>query len=315
MTRAARIRVRIRPVFVCAGLAAAAVWTPAQQPIRVGVDLVHFAVVVTDRQGAPITGLTADDFEVLERGTPQRLKFFSASDAAIAPPLHLGFLLDASGSMEKDIREVRTAAIKFLNQNEHAVDVTLVDFDTEVRVARYAADDFPTLIERIRMRKPGGYTAFYDALGVYLHRASDQDGQKILVVYTDGGDTRSAITASDVSELLKISDVTMYALGYLQGHTSSSRMNAQLELQRFSAMTGGQAFFPTGPKDLDAMYEKIRKEIAARYVLGYTSSDEKSDGSWRPVEVKLKRPDLKGVKLRTRPGYFARLGPGSTPPR
>jgi Ca-activated chloride channel homolog len=315
VTCAARIRSRIRPILVCVGLVVAAGWTTGQQPIRVGIDLVHFAVVVTDRQGAPITGLTADDFEVLERGKPQRLKFFSATDTAIAPPLHLGFLLDASGSMEKDIRDVRTAAIKFLNQNEHAVDVTLVDFDTEVRLARYAADDFPTLIERIRMRKPGGYTAFYDALGVYLHRASDQDGQKILVVYTDGGDTRSTISASEVSELLKISDVTMYALGYLQGHTSSSRMNAQMELQRFSAMTGGQAFFPTGPKDLDGMYEKIQKEIAARYVLGYTSSDEKSDGTWRPVEIKLKRSDLKGAKLRTRPGYFARLVPGSAASR
>src|SRR5687767_5667092 len=188
---------RIRPVLVVVGLAAAAALASAQQPIRVGVDLVNFSVIVTDRQGAPITGLTADDFEVLERGRPQRIKFFASTDAAIAPPLHLGFLLDASGSMEKDIRDVRSAAIKFLNQNEHAVDVTLVDFDTEVRVARYRADDFPTLIERIRMRKPSGYTAFYDALGVYLHRASSEDGQKILVVYTDGGDTRSTINAGD----------------------------------------------------------------------------------------------------------------------
>ena len=286
-----------------------------QQPIRVGVDLVHFAVVVTDRRGVPIDGLTLDDFEVLERGKPQQVKFFAAADAASSLPLHLGFLLDASGSMETDIRDVRSAAIKFLNQNEHAIDVTLVDFDTEVRVARYGAADYPRLIERIRMRKPGGYTAFYDALGVYLHGASTQDGQKILVVYTDGGDTRSTINAGEVADLLKASDVTMYTLGYLQGHSSSGRNSAQMELQRFSAMTGGQAFFPTSPKELDALYEKIRKEIAARYTLGYVSSDERSDGSWRPVEIKVKRPDLKGVKLRTRPGYFAALGPGSVAPR
>ena len=311
MKRAARIR----PVLVVVGLAAAAALASAQQPIRVGVDLVNFSVIVTDRQGAPITGLRADDFEVLERGRPQRIKFFASTDAAIAPPLHLGFLLDASGSMEKDIRDVRSAAIKFLNQNEHAVDVTLVDFDTEVRVARYRADDFPTLIERIRMRKPSGYTAFYDALGVYLHRASSEDGQKVLVVYTDGGDTRSTINAGDVAELLKVSDVTMYVLGYLQGQTSSGRMNSQMELQRFSAMTGGQAFFPSSPKELDGFYEKIQKEIAARYTLGYTSTDERSDGAWRPVEIKLKRADLKGAKLRTRAGYFARLTPGSSTSR
>jgi Ca-activated chloride channel family protein len=292
-----------------------AIAVAAQQPIRVGVDLVHFAVVVTDRQGLPIDGLRLEDFEVLERGRPQQVKFFAAADAASAPPLHLGFLLDASGSMEREIRDVRTAAIKFLNQNEDAVDVTLVDFDTEVRIARYGADDYPRLIERIRMRKPGGFTAFYDALGVYLHRASEQTGQKILVVYTDGGDTRSSINAGDVAELLKASDVTMYTLGYLEGHSSSGRNSAQMELQRFSQMTGGQAFFPASPKELDALYDRIRREIAARYTLGYVSSDERADGSWRPVEIKVKRPDLKGVRLRTRPGYFARQAPGAGLPQ
>ena len=74
------------------------------------------------------------------------------------------------------------------------MDVTLVDFDTEVRIARYAASDYPRLIERIRGRKPEGWTAFYDALGVYLSGAANQTGQKILLVYTDGGDTRSAMT-------------------------------------------------------------------------------------------------------------------------
>lgn len=300
---------------VLLALAAATTIVSAQQPIRVGVDLVHFGVSVSDRQGAPIRGLTADDFEVLERGKPQRVKFFAHGDTALAPPLHLGFLLDASGSMEQDIRDVRTAAIKFLNQNEHARDVTLVDFDTEVRVARYGADDFPQLIERIRMRKPGGYTAFYDALGVYLHGASSQDGQKILVVYTDGGDTRSTIHAGDVTDLLKVSDVTLYALGYLQHQSSSGRTSAQMELQRFAGMTGGQAFFPTSIKELDALYEKILAEISARYTLGYTSSDEQRDGSWRPVEIKVKKPGLKGVKIRTRPGYYAPGIPDSAPSR
>jgi len=288
---------------------------PGQQPIRVGVDLVNFGVVVTDRRGAPISGLTKNDFEVFERGKPQQVQFFSAGDEAISPPLHLGFLLDASGSMDQDIRDVRTAAIKFLGQNEHAVDMTLVDFDTEVRTTIFRGDNYPRLIERIRMRRAGGMTAFYDALAVYLRSASVQDGQKILVVYTDGGDTRSTITASDVSDLLKASDITMYALGYLEHQSSSYRNSAQMELQRFSQMTGGQAFFPSSVKELDAMYEKIVREMDARYILGYTSTDTKADGSWRPVEIKLKRADLKGVRLRTRPGYFAPLSPSSDPAR
>ena len=303
------------PAAIAVIVAAAAAILTAQQPIRVDVELVHFGVTVTDRRGAPIAGLTADDFEVLERGKPQRVKFFTAGDAAISPPLHLGFLLDTSGSMERDISDVRTAAIKFLNKADYAVDVTLVDFDTEVRVARYSGDSYPRLIERIRMRKPGGYTALYDALAVYLRAASTQDGQKILVAYTDGGDTRSTSNRGDIIDLLKSSDITMYSLGYLEHQSSSVRNQSQMELERFSGMTGGRAFFPTGLKQLDELYDKILDEISARYTLGYTSTDDRADGTWRPVEIRLKRPDIKGAKLRTRPGYYARLSPGGVPSR
>ena len=59
--------------------------------------------------------------------------------------------------------------------------MTLVDFDTEVRVAKYGQKDFPRMVERIRGRTPDGYTALYDAMGVYLDGASEDDGRKILV--------------------------------------------------------------------------------------------------------------------------------------
>ncbi len=222
-----------------------------------------------------------------------------------APPLHLGFLLDASGSMEEDISDVRTSAIKFLNQMENAIDITLVDFDTEVRVARFGADDYPRLIERIRMRKPDGWTALYDALGTYLNGAAAQMGQKILIMYTDGGDTRSSITQNDVLNLLRASDVTVYAIGYLEHQRVSDRLDQRMELRRFAELTGGLAFFPGSVKDVDKAYEKIRDEIAARYSIGYTSTDPRTDGAWRGVEIRLKRPDLKGARLRTRDGYYA----------
>ena len=296
-----------RASFTLMTLAAAVTVTSAQQTFRTQVDLVHFGVVVTDKQGMPITGLTAEDFEVKEAGKPQAIKFFAAGDPATAPPLHLGFLLDTSGSMENDIKDVRTAAIKFLNEMEQAVDITLVDFDTEVRKVQYASSDYARLIERIRARKTDGYTALYDALGVYLSGTAEQTGQKILIMYTDGGDTRSTLSMNEVVDLLRASDVTVYVVGYLEHQSSSSRMNQRMELMRFATMTGGLALFPTSVKEVDKMYEKIQREISARYSLGYTSTDERMNGAWRDVDIRLKRPDLKGAKLRTRDGYFAAM--------
>jgi Ca-activated chloride channel homolog len=277
----------------------------AQQPtFRAGVDLVHFGVTVVDKEGRPVSGLSREDFVVVEAGKQQALQFFSAGAPEQAPPLHIGLLLDTSGSMANDLRDARSAAVKFVNTLDHAADVTLVDFDTEVRVARFEPESYPRLVERIRARKPDGWTALYDAIGVYLNGAQQQDGQKVLVLYTDGGDTRSSITFSEMLDLCKASDVTVYSIGYME-HQGGSRMQQRSELERVARLTGGQAYFPGVAKDLDGVFEKIREELAARYTLGYLSSDPRTDGAWRPVEIKLLRQDLKGVRLRTRTGYFA----------
>jgi Ca-activated chloride channel family protein len=290
-------------VAVAVAITGMSAFAGSQQVFRAGVDLVHFGVVVTDRAGQPVSGLKVEDFEVLEEGKPQTMKFFAGGDGEDAPPVHLGFMIDLSGSMAEDIKDVRTAAIKFLDAIRNVEDITIVDFDTEVRTARFASDD-PRLVERIRARKPDGYTALYDALGTYLNGASAQTGEKILVMYTDGGDTRSAINQGELLDLLKASDVTVYAIGYLE-HQGSARGEQQQVLQRFAAATGGQAFFPGRLKDVDKMYEKILRDISSRYSMGYVSTDTRMDGKWRDVRIRVIRPDLKDARIRTRPGYFA----------
>ncbi len=282
----------------------------AQKHFRSGIDLVHFGVTVLDRKGGFVKGLKPADFEIYEEGRLQRLQYFSSGeDAADAAPLHLGLLFDTSGSMTEDVKFSRSAAIKFLNAATRAADVTLVDFDTEVRVARYGPNDFPRLVERIRSRTPDGMTALYDATGVYLSGADDQDGLKILVLYTDGGDTSSSMGFSDCLSLLRLSDVTLYAIGFLAHQSSSVRTAQELALRQMAATTGGEAFFPLSMDRLDTVYAKILEEMAARYTLGYVSDDPRADGTWRDVEIRLKRADLKGVKVRVRAGYYGPAKP------
>jgi VWFA-related protein len=285
----------------------------ASQPVfRSGIDLVNFDVTVVDRKGALVADLAAEDFVLIEEGTPQRVEFCARGDQSPVP-LRVGLLFDTSGSMERDIGMSRTAAIKFLNTLKRAEEMTLVDFDTEVRVARYRQPDFPQLVQRIRGRKPDGYTALYDALGVYLDGAGGDDGQKVLVIYTDGGDTGSSMSYGDVFDLVKASDVTIYAIGFLEHQSSLGRLEQRLRLQQLTEATGGQAFFPASLQALDGVYAKIVDEMAARYTLGYQSSNAARDGAWRDVEIRLARPDLKGAKVRTRKGYFAPMRVASRP--
>jgi Ca-activated chloride channel family protein len=74
-------------------------------------------------------------------------------------------------------------------------------------------------------------------------------------------------------------------------------------------ITGGHAFFPMSTRDLDGVYGKVAAEIDAQYSMGYVSTNTKTDGTWRKVEIRVTRPGLKDVKVRTRQGYFAPLKP------
>lgn len=295
----------------------------AQTDFRSGIDLVRFGATVVDRQGNFVPDLGPDDFELLERGKRQRIVHVLRGDgtafvradtgqfvevpaglAASEVPLHLGLLFDTSGSMSEDLALSRSAAVKFLNTLPEAEDVTLVDFDTQVRVARFGQQDFARLIERIRQRKADGMTALYDALGVYLDGAGQQDGQKVLVLYTDGGDTTSALSYAKLLELLKASDVTVYAVGFLR-HAGSSANDLRMKLMQITEAAGGVALFPSSLKELDEKYEDIVQELRARYIVGYLPEDTAHDGRWRDVSIRVTRPALKGVRVRSRKGYFA----------
>ena len=279
-----------------------------QQPVfRAQTDVVTMGVTVRDRAGVPITDLDRGAFTVLEDGRAQTLTFFARGDQENgAVETHVGLLLDTSGSMGADIELARRAAVRFLNTIRDAVDMTLVDFDAEVRVARYTQQDFPRLVERIRTRKLGGDTAFYDALGVYLDGAAEADGRTVLVIFTDGGDTKSAIPFRDVMNLLRAADITVYAVGFLEHQPTSVRAEQRLRLMQMAEETGGEAIFPQSMKEIEAAYDRVVAGIRAQYTLGYTSTNAAKDGRWRRVDVKVAGGG-RDRRVITRKGYFAPL--------
>ena len=296
-----RALVLILTVAIAAGVTSLRAQTPT---FRTGIDLATFGVTVVDKKGEYLTDLNAEDFEIIEDGQKQPLKYFArGTDIENGPEMHVGLLFDTSGSMSEDIKLSRSAAVKFLNTLSEAKDMTLVDFDTEVRVAKYPQRDFPRMVERIRSRNPDGETAMYDAMGVYLDGASEDEGRKILVLYTDGGDTKSTISFSDLMTLIRASDVTVYSVGFLSH--SRSAIEDRARLQQIADATGGQSFFPTTMKDVEASYDKVVSQIRAQYTLAYVPTNVKQDGAWRKVDIKVTRPDVKGTKVLSRHGYFA----------
>ena len=229
--------------------------------------------------------------------------------ASTAPAIHLGVLLDVSESMGDDIRFTRTAAIKFLNTLTDAVDVTVVDFDTEVRAARYSQNEFARLVERIRQQKTTGMTALYDAIGLYLDGAAAQDGRKVMLLYTDGGDTQSSLRFNELVDLLKASDVTVYAIGALEHQSGVGARAGAIDSaddRRDHRRPGVLPQLGQGARsdvregrgrDPRAVHDRLRVD------------QRRTDGAWRKVEIKSTAKDSRDLNVRARKGYFAPYRP------
>jgi hypothetical protein len=286
-----------------AALAAVAV-VPGQQRFRAGVELVHFGVVVTDRSGAPITGLTADDFEVIEEGTRQTIQHFAAGDPDAMPPLHLGFLLDMSGSMERDIPTCARPPSGSWGRSTRPRTSRSWISTRKCAWRGSRPTTFPRLIERIRMRQTRGMDRLLRRARDLSARHRGADGQKIAVVYTDGADTRSTLNRTEVLDLLKASDVTMYVIGYLEGHSSSARLDQRQLLSRFSTSDRRSGVLPVEPPGGRRIYDQIR----ARSCRATASATSRRRARRRRV---ARRPDSgdaggpEGGRIRTRAGYFA----------
>jgi Ca-activated chloride channel homolog len=287
------------------GVAAFYTVAAAQFSYKSGVEVAAFAVTVLNRNGEAVSDLSRDDFEVREDGVVQPVTYFSAGSADGAVPLHLGLLFDTSESMVKELAFSRNAAIKFLNTFPKAVDFTLVEFDDDVRAARFSQAEFPRLVERIRSRKAKGRTSLYDAMTIYLGSAYDQTGRKVLVLYTDGGDTSSSRSWDETIRLLRASDVTVYSVGFVANARGSERLTLQSKLMEIARVTGGKAAFPGSMKELEPVYDAIADEIHGQYLVGYVPTNTVRDGKWRKVEIKLKKSPSERLQVRSREGYFA----------
>jgi len=299
------------PLFLLAAVALAApalAQEKTKPPVfSTGTDVVNVTLTVRDAQGHLVSDLAREDFAVQEDGRPQAVQVFARAvqpghDETLA--LDLGLVLDTSESMLKMLKLSQQAAVRFLESIPRARDLITIFFDEDIRLSRYDSENQQGLIERIETIKGGGWTALYDAIAVYLARVQDSNGRKILVLFTDGEDTRSAIGLGELLQTIRSSPVTIYPIGFMGGFpTGSTRLlQSRAFLQQIAEITGGQLFTPSTSKDLGLIYQKILDELSAQYVIGFVSDNQRRDGKFRKLKVDVRRD---GMKVRHRMGYFA----------
>jgi VWFA-related protein len=262
---------------------------------QLDISFVELYASVLNRQRKPVDGLVAADFRVTENGVPQSLRRF---EQVLDRPLHLGFLLDTSLSMLEELPESRRTALEFFERMLRPSDrATVITFADEPRVRVPFAADLETLAAGLEDLEAKGETTLYDSLAFGLYYFGGLKGKRAMVLLTDGADSLSRFSLTEVIEYAQRLGVALYPIGLTSG---SRDVQSELALRRMASETGGSVFFIQRASELDHAYERIETELRSQYLLGYQSTST-APGEFRKVEVELVEP---GLTARTIPGYY-----------
>jgi Ca-activated chloride channel family protein len=252
--------------------------------------------VFTDKDDNFVTDLTKDDLRVVEEGRAQTIQDFYTEDRPIA----MAILLDASGSMREQMREVHAAAGRFVDTLREQDRAMVIAFDDKVWLIQDLTGDRKALKQSITSTEAIGATALHDAMhAAYRKLRSVQGVRKAIVLLSDGDDTSSNVTYKRILEEAKSENVIVYAIGLGGGMFASER---KANLKELSGDTGGRAFFVDKASELADAYENIAEELRKQYFITYSTPNTVWDG--RFIQVKVE-PTEKKLNVRARKGYFA----------
>jgi len=260
-----------------------------------GVNLVEVYATVTDREGEPVTGLTAADFRIAEDGAGQAISTFAAGEF----PLAVAVGLDRSFSMggrDNRLAVVKSAARTLVGALRPDDQVMIVAIGSDTAVAAPLSAGHAAALAAIDRLDAWGTTPLYDATLGALDAIQPARGRRALVLLSDGADRYSDTKAADLVDRARRLDVLIYPVA-----VGAVRPPVFAEL---AAATGGRSFFVREPAAVKSTMTTIARELRFQYLLGYTPSRERSpDRSWHAIEVTVTRPDL---RVRAREGYVSR---------
>jgi len=291
-----------------------------QPDFKVDTSVDNVDVAVLDNKGRFIPHIPKGNFRILEDNVPQQIANFGAGEA----PMTVCMVIEFSNRFQQYYSsawfQTLEASYGFLQTLKKEDYVAIVAYDMRSEILSDFSTDKQKAYEAMQRLRIAAFSEsnLYDAVTDTANRMKDLEGRKAIVLIASGIDTFSKLTFDKTRKILQEAAVPIYAIGLMQALReyldargamgSIARLDflqADNQMRTFSKETGGQAFFPTTMKDIDAAYDRVVAQIRAQYSLAYTSANTKQDGAWRKVEIKVSRPDLKGTKILARRGYFA----------
>jgi Ca-activated chloride channel family protein len=292
---------------------------PAQKPPQEQEEAIHLTsrlvlvpVSASDTLGKPVRDLTVEDFVLEEQGRPQAITSLGEPGKV---PTEIALLFDVSGSTLAKFNFEQQAAVRFIKEVLKPADaVSVFSIASKPKLVKPRAASSEEAITGIMTLAPvkGEPTAFFDTVveaALYLGKSADPGSRRVLIVVSDGEENYSAhYKLEDALRELQKNDCLFYSINPSGQALKLNEISikGQNGMESMSSQTGGKAFVPERIEDLEAVFRQIAEELQAQYLLGYYSTDERADGGFRQISVRLpKRPDL---RVRARQGYYA---PGS----
>jgi len=272
--------------------------------IRKRVDEVNVLFIATDRHGKFVRDLNQSDFAILDDHKPPQsiLNFRRETDL----PLHLGLLIDVSGSVNSRFDFEQDAATSFLMHSVRAGfdKAFVVGFNTQSLMTQDFTDNVQLLSAGVHKLHDSGGTALYDAIyrackDKFLKDRPDHPARKAIVVVSDGEDNQSEYSRAQAIEMAQRAEVIIYAIST---DDSGLILRGDKVLEQLAEATGGRAFFPFKVKDITRSFAAIEDELRSQYIVSYKPADFDADGRYRSIEISALKKDL---QVRARKGYFA----------
>jgi Ca-activated chloride channel homolog len=280
---------------------------PPLEVIKKNVNEVNLVFTVTDKHGHFVKDMKQSDFRVTDDKKPPSSIVNFSSETNL--PLRVGLLVDASNSIRDRFRFEQDAAIEFLNQivRPKFDRAFVLGFDTTAEVTADFSDSAEQLARGVRMLRPGGGTALYDAVYYACRDKLMKNGEKettatrrAIILLTDGEDNQSRVTREEAIEMAQRSEVVIYTIST---NVSGVKMKGDKVLERMADMTGGRAFFPFKIEDVANAFSEIQDELRSQYLLAYKPADFQTDGRYRSIDIVAE--SHKNFKVRSRRGYYA----------
>jgi Ca-activated chloride channel homolog len=280
----------------------------AQQPpaptgptFKTGTQVVSLFVTVADATRRLVPGLTQEEFEVFDNEKPQPIIFFQNE----VQPITVVVMLDTSGSMTLTLDLLREAAEQFLIRLLPADKGRVGAFNDKIQFNSRFTNDRDQLVTDVKNLDYGNGTRLWDAIGASIDELKGIEGQRVVLVFTDGDDTSSKIGQGTVIERARADEVMIYAIGlesnYIGGPNGQRvRTRPDSGLRKIADETGGGYFELKKSSELASTFTKVAQELHSQYVIGFAPT--LLDNRVHKLAVKMKQP---GMTARARRSYLA----------